>query len=117
MKLKLNYLGFIGFLSLIGLVGIFDSESRFTLSFLASIGYFGYFFVTPDELFKKRVLQTSTIVLVFISLMMLVFYLGFMITRDVNYFTNGFWITFTTLLILFPLIFVIFEVKDAVKPE
>jgi hypothetical protein len=43
MNLKLNYLGFIGFLFLIGFVGVFDSESRFTLSFFASIGYFSYF--------------------------------------------------------------------------
>ncbi len=117
MNLKLNYLGFIGFLFLIGFVGIFDSEARFTLSFFASIGYFSYFFVTPDELFKKRVMQTSTIVLILVSIMMLGFYLGFIITQDVNFFSNGFWITFTALLILFPLIFTIFEIKDSVKPE
>lgn len=117
MKKTVNYLGFIGFLFFIGFVGIFDPESRFTLSFFASIGYFGYFFVTPDELFKKRVMQTSTIVLSLLTLMMLGFYVGFLITQDENFFINGFWISFTALLILFPLIFTIFEVKDSVKPE
>ena len=81
------------------------------------IGYFSYFFVTPDEFFKKRVMQTSTIVLILVSILMLGFYLGFIITQNVNFFSNGFWITFTVLLILFPLIFTIFEIKDSVKPE
>lgn len=118
MKLKLNYLGFAGFLFLIGFVGVFDSEIRLPyFLFFASIGYFGYFFVTPDELFKKRVMQTSTIVLMFISILMLGFYLSFIITQDLNFFINGFWISFTVLLILFPLIFTLFEVKDSVKQE
>ena len=117
MRLKLNYLGFIGFLFLIGFVGLFDHEARFALPFFATSGYFTYFFITPDELFKKRVLQSASIVFFIVSVMMLTFYLGFIFTKDVNFFTNGFWITFTALLILFPAVFAIFEVKDSVKSE
>lgn len=117
MKLRLNYLGFFGFLFLIGFIGVFDSESRFTLSFFATIGYFFYFFVTPDELFIKRLFQTGLFSLINVFMSMLGFYIGYLLTKDVTFFVNGFWISFTVLTLTFPIIFTIFEFKDSVKSE
>ncbi len=117
MKKRLNYLGFFGFLFLIGFIGIFDSESRFTLSFFATIGYFSYFFVEPDELFMKRLFQTGLFTLGIVFMTMLGFYIAYLLTKDVSFFVNGFWISFTVITVTFPVIFAIYEYKDTVKPE
>lgn len=112
MKLYMNYLGFLGFLSLIGVWGMIDTDVRHTLTFLLCIGYFSYFFVKPDELFKMRVLQTSTITLLIAFLVQMGFYLAYLFTTNIEFFVHGFWISLTVLTVSFPLIFIIFEVKD-----
>lgn len=112
MKLYMNYLGFFGFLSLIGIIGIMLPNSSFTLTFLAYIGDFCYFFVKPDELFKKRVYQTAVITLLISFLVQLGFYLAYLITDQVDYFVNGFWISFTVMTVTFPITFFVFEIKD-----
>lgn len=112
MKLYMNYLGFFGLLSLIGIWGLIDTNLSNTITFLICFGYFSYFWVKPDELFKKRVSQTATVTIFVTFLVQLGFYLGFLLTNQVEFFINGFWISFTVLTVIFPVVFFIFEVKD-----
>lgn len=112
IKIYLNYLGFLGFLSIIGVWGMMDSNVRHSLSFLLCIGYFSYFFVKPDELFRKRVLQSSTLTLIMTFIVQFGFYLLYLFTNNVEFFVHGFWISLTVMTVTFPLVFLIFEVKD-----
>lgn len=112
MRKNINYLGFLSLLSLIGLFGIFQRDSLNLLSFFGFIGYIGYFKVKPDELFKIRVYQTSAYTLVITLLLMLIFFVGYIITNNIDFFMHGFWISFTVMIITFPIIFVWSEWKE-----
>jgi hypothetical protein len=39
-------------------------------------------------------------------------FVGYILTQNVNYFTNGFWISFTLLIVTFPVVFTYFQIKD-----
>lgn len=112
MKKNFNYLGFLSILSLIGLLGLFQDDATNLFGFFGFLGYVGYFYVTPDELFKQRVLQSAAITLLVLFVFMLSMFIGHMFTQNVNFFTNGFWISFTLMIVVFPIVFTYYQIKD-----
>jgi hypothetical protein len=112
MKQRINYLGFLSLLSLIGLIGFFNRDVSFVFTFFIFIGYASYFRIVPDELFKKRLMQSATISFFTLGGIMLGFYVLYLITSNPEVFVHGFWISFTLLTLLFPIIFTFFEIKD-----
>jgi len=112
MKKKINYLGFLSLLSVVGIFGFFDRSNSHVFTFFVFLSYIGYFYITPDELFKQRLIQSASITLLMVSMLMLGLFIGYLITQNVSYFTNGFWISFTTLIVSFPLVFTFFQLKD-----
>jgi hypothetical protein len=117
MKKSLNYLGLLSILSIIGIVGFLQEDSRNLFGFFGFLGYIGYFFITPDELFKHRVLQTASITLLISFILMLSLFLGEIFTQNLNFFTNGFWISFTVMIVTFPIVFTYFEFKDGASSK
>jgi hypothetical protein len=114
MKRKINYLGFLSFLSIIGILGFILQDSSNLFGFFAFIGYIYYFRVTPDEFFKQRVIQTAALTLLITFVLMLSLFIGEIITQNLNFYTNGFWISFTVMIIAFPVVFTYFEFKDGI---
>ncbi len=112
MKRKINYLGLLSILSLIGMIGFIRRDNSHVFSFFAFLSYIGYFRITPDELFKQRVLQTAGITLLITFVLMTGLFISYILTENVNYFTNGFWISFTLMVVTFPLVFTFFHIKD-----
>ena len=55
-----NKYGYIGFVSLLGLWGLYANEPLF-LSFFAFVIFFGYFWITPDEMFIDTLKKCATI--------------------------------------------------------
>jgi hypothetical protein len=117
MKKPFNYLGLLSVLSMIGIVGFFQEESRNLFGFFGFIGYIGYFFITPDELFKQRVLQTAGFTFLITFAFMMSLFIGEIITGNINYYTNGFWISFTLMIVTFPVVFTYFEFKDGASSK
>jgi hypothetical protein len=112
MKRKINYLGFLSLLSIIGILGFIRQDSFNLFSFFAFLGYVSYFRVTPDEFFKQRVIQTAALTLLLTFVLMISLFIGEIFTQNLNFYTNGFWISFTVMIVAFPLIFTYFEFKD-----
>lgn len=112
MSWKYNYLGYLSVLSLIGILGFINRDSSHVFSFFAFLSYTGYFFVTPDELFKQRVYQSATITLLLLLVTMAGFFISYILTDNINFFLNGFWISFTLMIVAFPLIFTYLQIKD-----
>lgn len=112
MHWKFNYLGLLSILSLIGLLGFIERDNSNVFTFFAFLSYIGYFRITPDEFFKQRVLQTATITLFLMLTVMLGFFVAYIFTQNANFFLHGFWISFTFMIVTFPLIFTYFEIKD-----
>jgi len=112
MKRNINYLGFLSILSVIGIFGFINRDQGHVFSFFAFLAYIGYFFVIPDELFIKRLLQTASLTLLVTFLLMAGLFIGYLLTENINFFTDGFWISFTIMIITFPIIFTFFEIKD-----
>lgn len=112
MKRKINYLGLLSALSLIGIIGFIRPDNIHVFSFFAFISYIGYFQITPDELFKQRVLQTAGITMLITFAFMTSMFIGYILTDNVNFFTDGFWISFTLLIVTFPLVFTFYQIKD-----
>ena len=109
MKNKLGYLGFLG---LFGLVGFF-AHNYVYFALFAFLYYLRYFLVIPDELFKENVrkaaspafftsmvIYTLTVALTAFRVSTLIFVIGLV---------SGFVIP----LILFPLLLVVFELKES----
>jgi hypothetical protein len=112
MKRKINYLGFLSFLSIVGTLGFILQDSRNLFGFFAFIGYIHYFHVTPDEFFKQRVIQTAAITLLITFVLMISLFIGEIFTQNLNFYLHGFWISFTVMIITFPVVFTYFEFKD-----
>jgi len=112
MKKKFNYLGFLSILSLIAILGFIQADSRHLFSFFGFLGYIGYFFITPDEMFKQRVLQTAALTLLITFVLMITLFVWHIFTQNINLYINGFWISFTVMVVTFPVIFTYFEFKD-----
>lgn len=112
MNNKFNYLSLLSLLSLIGLLGFILEDSRNLFGFFGFLGYISYFFITPDELFKQRVLQSASITLIITFTLMISLFIGEILTQNMNFYTNGFWISFTVMIITFPIVFTYFEIKD-----
>jgi membrane protein CcdC involved in cytochrome C biogenesis len=108
----MNYLGFLSILSIIGLIGFIRRDSAFVFSFFAFLVYTGYFQVTPDEMFIKRVYKSSGVTLLITLILMTGLFVGYLLTENVNFFTNGFWISFTVMIVSFPLAFTFFQLRD-----
>lgn len=111
MNWKFNYIGLLSMLSLIGILGFIQRDHSNVFSFFAFLSYIGYFRITPDELFKQRVLQTAGITLLVTFVLMTGLFIGYLVTENVNFFTNGFWISYTLMVVTFPLVFTLFHVK------
>jgi hypothetical protein len=117
MRSKINYLGFLSLLALIGLVGFFNRDNSHVFSFFAFLSYIGYFRVTPDELFRQRVLQTAGLTLLVTFIFMAGLFVGYIFTENSNFFTHGFWISFTLMVVTFPLVFTCFQIKDGASSK
>lgn len=112
MKRKINYLGFLSVLSLVAIIGFFRRDNSQVFTFLVFLSYLGYFQVTPDEMFRLRVYKSSGVALLLTLIVMVGFFVGFLITQEINYFSNGFWISFTVLIVSFPFAFLFFQMKE-----
>ena len=112
MNKQINYLGFLSTFSLIGVIGFFNRDQSHVFTFFAFLSYIGYFFVIPDELFVKRLYQAASVTLIVTFLLMVSLFVGYLLSQNVNFFTNGFWISFTIMIVTFPIVFTIFQVKD-----
>lgn len=112
MHWKFNYLGLLSILSLIGILGFIERDHSHVFTFFAFLSYMGYFFVIPDELFKQRVIETAAITLLLVLTLMVGFFVAYIFTDNANFFLNGFWISFTFMIVVFPLLFTYFQIKD-----
>jgi hypothetical protein len=112
MKRKINYLGFLSFLSIIGTLGFILQDSHNLFGFFAFVGYIYYFRVTPDEFFIQRVIQTAALTLLITFVLMISLFIGQIFTQNLNFYTHGFWISFTVMIVAFPIVFTYFEFKD-----
>jgi hypothetical protein len=112
MKRKFNYLGLLSVLSFIGILGFIRRDNSHVFTFFIFLTYIGYFYITPDELFKQRIIQSAAITLLITMIAMVALFVGYILTQNVNYFTNGFWISFTLLIVTFPVVFTYFQIKD-----
>jgi hypothetical protein len=117
MNKNINYLGLLSLLSVIGLMGFISRDNSHLFSFFAFLSYIGYFRIAPDELFKQRVLQTAGITLLITFVFMTGLFISYILTENVNYFTNGFWISFTLMVVTFPLVFTFFHIKDGANSK
>lgn len=117
MNWKFNYLGLLSLLSLIGLLSFARANGGNVAVFFIFLTYIGYFFITPDELFRQRVYQVATITLVLVLVVMVGFFVAYHLTNNPDHFMNGFWISFTLMIVTFPVTFTILEIKDASHPK
>lgn len=117
MNWRFNYMGLLSLLSLIGLLSLLRADSGNAAVFFVFLTYIGYFFITPDELFRQRVHQVSTFTLTLVLFSMVGFFVAYHLTANPDHFMNGFWVTFTLMIVTFPVTFTIFEIKDASHPK
>lgn len=115
MKSRFNYLGLLSLLAGIGFIGFINRENSHVFSFFAFLAYVSYFRVKPDELFQQRVLQSASLAFILTAISMISFFIGYIVSDDINFFINGFWISFTLMIISFPLVFLYFEIRDGAQ--